>query len=302
MAAAGVSGADHAMAVSRMQIVATAVLFSTGGAAVKAADGMSGLQVACFRSAVAVAAIAVLVPAARKGWTWRTLLVAVAYALTLIMFVTANKLTTAANAIFLQETALIYVLLIGPVFLRERLRLLDVATIAVFVGAIGLFFLDPGTVTDTASNPALGNVLALGSGLGWAFTIAGLRWLGRSRGSDHAAAAALAGNMVAALACLPFAFGVASTDAGDWLTIVYLGVVQIGIAYALFTRAMRRVPAVQASLLLMIEPALSPVWAWIVHGEQPGPWALTGGVVIVLGTIAWSVLDVRQARRTPALA
>ena len=290
------------MAVSRMQIIATAVLFSTGGAAVKAADGMSGLQVACFRSAVAVGAIAVLVPAARKGWTWRTLLVAVAYALTLIMFVTANKLTTAANAIFLQETALIYVLLIGPVFLRERLRLLDVATIAVFVAAIGLFFLDPGAVTDTASNPALGNLLALGSGLGWAFTIAGLRWLGRSRGSDHAAAAALAGNVVAALACLPFAVGVASTDAADWLVIAYLGIVQIGIAYALFTRAMRRVPAVQASLLLMIEPALSPVWAWLVHGEQPGPWALTGGAVIVLGTVVWSVLDGRQARRTPALA
>ena len=65
---------------------------------------------------------------------------------------------------------------------------------------------------------------------------------------------------------------------------------------------MRRVPAVQASLLLMIEPALSPVWAWLVHGERPGPWALTGGVVIVVGTIVWSVLDVRQARRTPALA
>ncbi len=216
------------------------------------------------------------------------------------MFVTANKLTSAANAIFLQETALIYVLLIGPVFLRERLRLLDVATIAIFVAAIGLFFLDPGSATDTASNPALGNVLALGSGLGWAFTIAGLRWLGRSRGSDHAAAAALAGNLVAALACLPFALGVAAADAGDWLVIAYLGIFQIGLAYALFTRAMRRVPAVQASLLLMIEPALSPVWAWIVHGEQPGPWALTGGAVIIAGTIVWSVLDVRAAPRAVA--
>lgn len=290
------------MAVSRMQIVATAVLFSTGGAAVKAADGMSGLQVACFRSAVAVGAIAVMVPAARRGWTWRTLLVAVAYALTLIMFVTANKLTSAANAIFLQETALIYVLLIGPVFLRERLRLLDVATIAVFVAAIGLFFLDPGPTTGIASNPALGNVLALGSGVGWAFTIAGLRWLSRSRGSDHAAAATLAGNLVAAAACLPFAFGVASAGAGDWLAIAYLGIFQIGLAYALLTRAVRRIPAVQASLLLMIEPALSPVWAWIVHGERPGPWALTGGAVIVLGTIVWSALDVRQTRRAPVLA
>jgi drug/metabolite transporter (DMT)-like permease len=268
---------------------------------VKAADGMSGLEVACFRSAVAVVAIALMVPASRRGWTWRTLLVAVAYALTLILFVSANKLTSAANAIFLQETALIYVLLIGPVFLRERLRLLDVATIAVFVAAIGLFFLDPGQATDTATNPALGNVLALGSGVGWAFTIAGLRWLGRSEGSDQAAAAALAGNLVAAVACLPFATGVTAAP-GDWVTILYLGIFQIGLAYALLTRAVRRVPAIQASLLLMIEPALSPVWAWIVLGEHPGPWALTGGAVIILGTIVWSILDVRQTRRTPALA
>jgi DME family drug/metabolite transporter len=291
---------ERATAVPRLQIVATAILFSTGGAAVKAADGMSGLQVACFRSAVAVVAIALLVPGARRGWTWRTLLVAVAYALTLILFVTANKETTAANAIFLQETALIYVLLIGPLFLRERLRLLDVVTIAVFVGAIGLFFLDPGTATDTAADPTLGNLLALGSGIGWAFTIAGLRWLGKSHGSDQAIGAALAGNLVAAAACLPVALP-GTAGGGDWLTIAYLGVFQIGLAYALLTRAVRFVPAVQASLLLMIEPALSPVWAWIVHGEQPGPWALTGGGVIVVGTIAWSMLDARHTRRASAL-
>jgi DME family drug/metabolite transporter len=286
---------EHTTGTARLQIIATAVLFSTGGAAVKLADGMTGLQVAGFRSVVAVAAIILLVPASRRGWTWHTLLVAVAYAATLITFVTANKLTTAANAIFLQETSLVYVLLIGPVFLRERLRLLDVVTIAVFLGAIGAFFLDPGNATQTASNPALGNVLALASGVGWACTVAGLRWLGRSRGSGHAAAAAVAGNLVAAIACIPFALTV-TAGVGDWVTVVYLGVFQIGLAYAFFTRAMPRVPAVQASLLLMIEPALSPVWAWIIHGERPGPWALAGGAVIVIGTAVWSVLDVRMAR------
>ena len=290
------AAAEGSITVPRLEILATAVLFSTGGAAVKAADGMSGLQVACFRSAVAAAALALMVPAARSGWTWRTLLVALAYAATLILFVSANKLTTAANAIFLQETALVYVLLMGPLFLRERLRVLDVLTIAVFVAAIGLFFLDPAPATDTATNPALGNLLALGSGVGWALTIVGLRWLGRSRGSDHAAAAALTGNLVAAAVCLPFAVPVAA-QAGDWAVILYLGVVQIGLAYALLTRAVRRVPAVQASLLLMIEPALSPVWAWVAQGEQPGPWALTGGAVIVLGTITWSLLDGRFAPR-----
>lgn len=283
----------------RLQVVATAILFSTGGTAIKAADGMSGVQVACFRSAVAAVAILILMPASRRDWTWRTLLVAVAFATTLILFVTANKQASAANSIFLQETALIYVLLFGPLFLRERLRVLDVATIAIFVGAIGLFFLDPREATDTAANPTLGNLLALGSGIGWALTIVGLRWLGRSRGADHAAAAALGGNLLAAVVCLPLALPV-SADVGDWATILYLGVFQIGIAYALLTRAVRVVPAVQASLLLMAEPALSPIWAWLVHGERPGPWALLGGAVIVAGTIAWSLLDRRFPSRGPA--
>ncbi len=259
---------------------------------------MSGLQVACFRSAVAALAIALFVPAARSGWTWRTLLVGGAFAATLILFVTANKQTSAANAIFLQETALIYLLLIGPVFLRERLRLLDVLTIAVFVGAIGVFFLDPGQATDTAANPTLGNVLALGSGIGWALTIAGLRWLGKSQGAGHAATATVAGNLMAAAVCLPFALPV-TAGGTDWLVIAYLGVFQIGLAYFLLTRAVRIVPAVQASLLLMVEPALSPVWAWIVHGEQPGPWGITGGAVIVVGTIVWSILDARSSARGP---
>jgi drug/metabolite transporter, DME family len=287
--------------VSRLQVVGTAVAFSTGGAAIKAADHMSGVQVACFRSAIAAVAIALFVPAARRGWTWRTLLVAVAFAATLILFVNANKQTTAANSIFLQETALIYILLIGPVFLHERLRTLDVVTIAIFVGAIGLFFLDGGEATATAANPTLGNLLSLASGVGWAFTIAGLRWLGKSRGAEQAAASAVAGNLLAALICLPFALP-ASTNGGDWLAIAYLGIFQIGLAYALLTRAVQRIHAVEASLLLMVEPALSPVWAWIVHGEKPGPWAITGGVVIIVGTIVWSLLDTRGARGVPAPA
>lgn len=279
-----------------MQVVGTALLFSTGGTAIKAADDLSGVQIAGLRSAIAVPALLILVPSARRGWTWRTLLVGLAYATTLVLFVSANKQTTAANSIFLQETALVYVLLLGPLLLRERLRVLDVATIAVFVGAIGLFFLDPGEATSTSADPTLGNLLALGSGVGWAFTLVGLRWLGRSRGADHAAGAALVGNMMAAAICLPVALPV-SAGAGDWLIVVYLGVFQIALAYAVLTRAMRVVPAVQASLLLMVEPALSPVWAWIVLGERPGPWALVGGAVIVAGTIVWSILDSRYAGR-----
>lgn len=285
-------------AVSRAQIIGTAVLFSTGGTAIKAID-MSGIQVAFLRSLIAACVLALAIPAARRGWSWKTLVVALAYAGTLITFVTANKQTTAANAIFLQSTSLLYLLLIGPLLLREPLRRMDLATVTVLMGGVSLFFLDTAPATETAPNPTLGNILALISGAGWALTIGGLRWLGRQSGPGAAGAATLTGNLTAAVVCAAFAFPIVDTGPTDWLWVAYLGIFQIGLAYVLLTRAVSRVTALEASLLLFVEPALSPVWAWLVHGETPGRWSLTGGALILLATLVWSVLD---ARRTPESA
>ena len=106
---------------SRYGVLAAALLFSTGGAAIKACS-LTGWQVAGFRSGVAAVALWLLVPGARRQWNWRTLLAGIFYAATLILFVTANKLTTSANAIFLQSTAPLYLLLLGPLVLREPVR------------------------------------------------------------------------------------------------------------------------------------------------------------------------------------
>src|SRR5688500_15647594 len=111
--------ADRTMA--RLQVLAAALLFSTGGAAVKATT-LTAWQVAGFRSGIAALAVFLLVPAARRGWTWHVVPVGVAYAATLVLFVTANKLTTAANAIFLQASAPLYMLAFGPLLLREPVR------------------------------------------------------------------------------------------------------------------------------------------------------------------------------------
>ena len=276
-------------------MVAAAALFSTGGAAIKATD-LSGLQVACLRSGIAAAALLAMLPAARRRWTGRTLLVGVAFAVTLILFVQANKLTTAANTIFLQSTSPVYVVLLGPLLLKERVRRGDLAFLAVLGVGMSLFFVSSEAAVDTATNPAAGNVLALLSGVAWAFTIIGLRWLGRAGDGGEAPVATVAGNAIACVVCLPFVLVDPGIRAADWATVAYLGVFQIGLAYVFLTRAMRTVGALEASLILFVEPALNPVWAWLAHGETPAALALVGGAIIVGAT---AVLTVRRAAGSP---
>jgi drug/metabolite transporter (DMT)-like permease/glutaredoxin len=212
-------------------VVASAVLllFSTGGAAIKATD-LSGIQVACLRSGIAALALPAMIPGARKGWSRRTWAVGVAFAVTLILFVQANKLTTAANSIFLQSTAPFYLLLLGPVLLREPIRRRDLTFMGVVAAGMALVFVSVEEPRATATSPALGNGMALLSGVGWALTVAGLRWLARSSEANGAAAAAaaVAGNAIAFAACLPAVALDPGVPAGDWPVIVYLGVIQIG--------------------------------------------------------------------------
>jgi len=280
----------------RLMIVGAAALFSTGGAAIKACS-LGVWQVASFRSGVAALAMLLLLPAARRGWSWRTALVGLAYAATMVLYVGANKMTTAANAIFLQSTAPLYILLLGPWLLRERTRRRDLGFMAALACGLGLFFVGAQPVYATAPNPSLGNLLGAFAGLTWGLTIIGLRWLGRERGDGRgsAAAAVACGNLLAFLVCLPFALPVVDATVTDWVVIAYLGVFQIGLAYVLLTTGMRRVSALETSLLLLVEPVLNPVWAWLVHGETPAFWSHIGGAIIIGSTALKTWLD--RARR-----
>lgn len=286
----------------RLQLLAAALLFSTGGAAIKATT-LSSWQVAGFRSAVAAAAIYLLVPAARRGWTWHVLPVGAAYATTLVLFVTANKLTTSANAIFLQSTAPLYMLLFGPLLLREPVRRRDVVLMVPVALGLALFFVGAQSPLHTAPNPRAGNLIAVASGAVWALTLVGLRWMGnRAGGQGSALPTVVAGNLIAFLACLPAALPVVDAGPADWLAIAYLGVFQIGAAYVLLTSGIRHVPVLQASVLLLLEPALNPVWAWLVHGEAPGPWSVAGGALILGATLVRTVVDARSERRAAPVA
>jgi drug/metabolite transporter (DMT)-like permease len=278
-----------ARASDRFQVVAAALLFSTGGAAVKA-TALTTWQVASFRSGIAAVAILLMLPAARRAWSRRTVMVGLAYASTMVCYVLANKLTTAANTTFLQSTAPLYILLLGPLLLREPVERRDGLLIAALAVGMTMFFVGPQRPVATAPDPLTGNLAGVASGLSWGLTIVGLRWLGRGAGeSDNPSASAVAcGNLIACLATLPFALPVHEATATDWLAVMYLGVFQVAVAYVFLTRGVRRVGALEASLILLLEPVLNPVWAWLVHGERPSGWALVGGSIIVAATAVYA--------------
>ena len=271
-------------ATSRLLLVAAAVLFSTGGAVIKSAT-LTGWQIACLRSGVAAIALLIALPDSRRGWAPRLIPPAAAYAATLILFVLSTRLTTAANAIFLQSAAPLYMLLLGPWLLSERIRRSDILYVSAVAAGLLLLFLGTESPVATAPNPPLGNVLGIASGVAWAFTVIGLRWAARAREGDGAIATVTIGNILACLATLPMAMPLIAIGSADLLVILYLGVFQIGLAYVCLTRAIRNVPALEAGIVLLLEPVLNPIWAWIVHREGAGPWALAGGAFILLATV-----------------
>lgn len=275
---------DSSPVRNRLLLVSAALLFSTGGAAFKAVT-MNAWQVAGFRSGIAALVLIAALPEARRGWSWRIFPVSLAYAATLITFVIANKLTTAANAIFLQSTAPLYLLLLGPLLLREPIRRADVLYLAGVLGGVTLVFLGTESAVATAPDPGRGNAIALASGVVYALMLAGLRWLVRHGRESSGLGAAALGNLLAFVCAMPMALPVAHATTKDVGVLVYLGVVQIGLAYICLTRALRHVPAVEATTALMIEPAMSPVWTWIVHGEDPGSLPLAGGAMILAAGI-----------------
>jgi drug/metabolite transporter, DME family len=274
---------------ARLSMLAAAALFSTGGTVIKLVS-LGGWQVACLRSGVAALALLAFTKAARIAWSWRTLLVGLAYAVTLILFVRSNKLTTAANAIFLQSTALLHMLWLGPLLLKERVTRRDLALLGVLLAGLALFFVAREGARETATDPQAGNLLAAISGFTWALTVGGLRWLARAAPAGDASAstalgATVVGNALACLLCAPFALPLGEVPLGDAAWILFLGVVQIALAYVCLVAAVRRLPAFEAALLLLLEPVASGLLAWVVHGERPGPWALGGAALIVVATI-----------------
>jgi drug/metabolite transporter (DMT)-like permease len=305
--------------LGRLQVFAAAVLFSTGGAGIKAA-AFTGLQVSALRSGIAALILFALLcglsrrPSTPLGTALSQskgrsdgpkadrlvpspamLATGVVYAATVTLFVLSTKLTTAANAIFLQATAPLYLLLLAPLILSERFRARDMAFFVFVAAGLVLCVIGQPVPTTTAPDPTTGNMLAVICSITWALTLLGLRYVQREHADTRVGLSAVAlGNLFASLAAWPFAWPLPAASAAEWATIAYLGAGQIGLAYVLLTAAIRVLPALEVSLLLLIEPVLNPIWTWLIRGEDPGAYTIAGGAIIVAATAIKSVYEERK--------
>lgn len=270
------ASSDHRLR-GALFVALAAMLWSSGGLFIKVAP-MPALAVACGRAAITAIFYLVVLRPNLKAARWSTALV---YALMILTFVSATKLTTAANAIFLQYTGPAYVLLLSPLVLGEKLSRRDAGLVALSLCGMGLFFVGKVEAGSTA-----GNVLGAVSGVFFGGTVVLLR-RDATRGDGDAMPSTTLGNLLAAALALPFAFSpLCETFSGPQAltalgVLLWLGVVQMGVAYILFAKGLQRVPAAEASLLSMLEPVFNPVWVLLGTGEAPGPWALAGGAVVL---------------------
>jgi drug/metabolite transporter (DMT)-like permease len=252
-------------------LVVAAVLWSSGGLLIKLV-AWNPLAIAGTRSAIAALVMLAfrrkmhfnLGPAQLGG--------AACYAATVILFVIANKWTTAANAILLQYTAPVYVALLSTWFLKERISRSDLIAVFTALGGMILFFLD-----DLSSGGLWGNAIAILSGVAFAGTALCLRK--QKEGSPLESL--FIGNIIAFLIGLPFILRSSPTAAG-WLGLVLLGVFQLGFSYILYAEAIKHVTALEATLVPVIEPILNPIWVFMLLKERPGAWAVLGGVIVLL--------------------
>ncbi len=267
-------------------IVLAVLLWSTGGLFIKWTT-LDAFSVNAGRSLLAALTVAVFTY--KKGLKLNkfTLLTAFLYAGTLSCFVYANKTTTAANAIFLQYTAPIYILILSPFILKERFRLFDLVTVVLCLAGMSLFFLEPqNSANKLAADVFTGNIAALASGVFFGLYFIFLRHP-RSLANTNPAISVFYGNILVVLLMLPLVLQNPPQPSGnDFLAIFFLGVFQIGIAYVLFTNGIAGgVRSLDASVIGFIEPLLNPVWVFLFLGERPGFWALIGGAIILFAVV-----------------
>lgn len=258
-------------------------LWSTGGLFIKLTS-LDAYQVTFFRSLFA--AITVIILTRKDGLKINAfgILASIIYALLLFLFVWATKKTTAANAIFLQYTAPIYILLLGPFIIGEKFQWRDLITVIVVLFGMSLFF-----VGKLEMNDYQGNVAALLSGV---FLGLYIMLLKHPKAENlNPTITVIYGNLV--LVALTASSGIPAVPSMvpiDWLAVVFLGVFQIGISYILFIKGVRGgTRPLDASLIGFIEPLLNPVWVFIFLSESPSQWAIVGGAIIITAIVVHTI-------------
>ncbi|HEY8562200.1 MAG TPA: EamA family transporter [Pyrinomonadaceae bacterium] len=292
---------NHSSKLPPVAFVLIAVLlWSTGGLAIKYTT-VDAFTVSLGRSLFAALIVALFT--FRKGLkpNLLTLWTSLLYAGTLSSFVYATKTTTAANAIFLQYTAPVYILILSPFILKEKFRVSDLITVFICLAGMSFFFLEPQKPShnELAPDVFVGNLAALASGVFFGLYFVFLRHP-RSLENSNPAISVFYGNLLVVLFTLPILLAdPPAPNANDILAILYLGVFQIGIAYLLFTIGIARgVRSLDASIIGFVEPLLNPLWVFLFLKEQPSVWAILGGAIIIGGVVFHTV---KQNINKPAL-
>ncbi len=259
-----------------MLVAAAALLWSTGGLAIKWIP-LPPLNIVFHRAWIASLTLIVLLRPKKIRPTPAFLFACATYAGMIITFVVATKWTTAANAIFLQDSGIVWVLIFSPLVAGEAIDRRDVAAVAACLGGMALFF-----VGRISTHGQAGNLLSLLSGAFYATTVLFLRRL-KGPASEWTA---IFGNLTAAAISLPFAARPFSVPAAAVAPLIFLGGVQIGVAYTFFVRGLGLIRAAEASIISFLEPIFNPIWVFLGIGERPTIFALFGAAV-VLSAIAW---------------
>ena len=269
-------------------VLIAGLLWSSGGLFIKLIS-LPAMQLAFFRCSIAAITFGIIFRKRILLINKLTLINSVFYAAILITFVIATKTTTAANAIFLQSTAPIYVLIFEPIFNKTKYERINIITVAVCMVGMLLFFvgkIEPGHLE--------GNIIALFSGIAFAAFFLGMK----KNDPKFQSSSIFYGNILVAIISIPFLFSLDTLTTSDVWMVTFLGVFQIAIAYAFFSAGLKRTYAVEASIISMIEPVLNPVWVFIGYGEVPSITAIIGGLIILGSIVTRSLIVGASAVRT----
>lgn len=275
-----------ATAKGPLLILCTAIFWSFGGLLIKSIP-WHAMTITGIRGVFAAIVMAIYMRRPRITFSFPVIMGALSLSGTTVLFVFANKLTTAANAIVLQYTAPIFVLIISIVFFKKRARALDIASVIVVFIGMALFFFD-----QLKADAMLGNILACLSGI----TFAGVFLMNKAPGAKPEEAVLL-GHLINAAIGLPFVFNNITFEPAAWGAVALLGIFQLGLAYVLFTIGIKFTQPIPASLISTLEPLLNPVWVFMLYGETPGIWALAGGVIVIATVVVYNVVDTKRSRR-----
>lgn len=254
-----------------LAVFLTAILWSSGGLFIKLIS-LDSMELSFFRCAIAAVVFALMFRKKILKLNSLALLNSIAYAAVLILFVIATKTTTAANAIFLQSTAPIYVLIFEPLLTKTKWERINIITIVVCFFGMILFFMG-----DLTPGDIKGNIAALLAGVAFAAFFLGMK----KNEPQYGESSIFYGNVIVALICIPFITDMNSISVQDFAMVSFLGVFQIAFAYALFSYGLKRIIAVEASIISMFEPVLNPIWVFIGYGEVPSFYAIIGGIIIM---------------------